>query len=160
MNRYSISTSYLRIYQRIGKNMFSIGKNWNLNTLGILCILQNFWHQERPWIFISTIWCFTQADNMWNESTSSSIKVYIKKWFHDEQEAKFHCDQKWLWACTYLLVGDLIFRSYWGQVVEMDFSSINFDELLKIVSFPASWVICKEDALLMMYYHTGIYFPE
>ena len=42
----------------------------------------------------------------------------------------------------------------------MDFKSINFDKLLKIVSFPASWVIYNEDALLMMYYHTGIYFPE
>ena len=51
--------------------------------------------------------------------------------------------------------------SYWGEVVETNFSSINFDKLLKIISFPVSWqVICNEDALLMMYYHTGIYFPE
>ena len=35
--RYSV-TSNLRIYQRIRKNMFSTGKNWILNTLGI----QNF----------------------------------------------------------------------------------------------------------------------
>ena len=32
--------------------------------------------------------------------------------------------------------------------------------MLKIVSFPASWVIYNGGALLMMYYHTGIYYPE
>ena len=37
---YSI-TSNLRIYQRIGKNMFSIGKNGVLNPLGILHISQS-----------------------------------------------------------------------------------------------------------------------
>ena len=42
----------------------------------------------------------------------------------------------------------------------MNFSSINFYKLLKTVSFPASWVIYNEDALLMMHYHTGIYIPE
>ena len=29
--RYSISTSNLRIYQRIGNNMFSVGKNFEHN---------------------------------------------------------------------------------------------------------------------------------
>ena len=38
--------------------------------------------------------------------------------------------------------------------------SIIFYKLLKIVSFFASWTICNEDALLMMYYHTGIHLPE
>ena len=28
--------------------------------------------------------------------------------------------------------------SYWDQVVEINFSSINFDKLLKVVSYPAS----------------------
>ena len=28
--------------------MFSTGKNWNLNTLGILCIPQNFWPRKGP----------------------------------------------------------------------------------------------------------------
>ena len=51
--------------------------------------------------------------------------------------------------------------SYSGQVVEMNFSSIFFDKFLKIVSFPARWVLYKEKyALLMMFYHTGIYFQE
>ena len=59
-------------YQRIGKNMFSTRKNTILNPLGILLILRNFGPQERPWIFISTIWCLTQADHMRNESTSST----------------------------------------------------------------------------------------
>ena len=39
--RYSISASNLRIEQILGKDMFSTGKNWILNTLGILCIPQN-----------------------------------------------------------------------------------------------------------------------
>ena len=42
----------------------------------------------------------------------------------------------------------------------MNFSSINFDKLLKIVSSRASYVICYDDALLMMYCHTGMYFLE
>ena len=46
---------------------------------------------------------------MCNETTSS-IQVYIQQWFHDEQGAKFCCEQKHLWACTYLLVGDLTFK--------------------------------------------------
>ena len=45
------------------------------------------------------------------------------------------------------------------QVVEMNFNSINFDICWK-VSFPASSVIYYEDALLMMYYHSGLYCPE
>ena len=98
---------------------------------------------------------FYQADILWNESTSSRIKVYIQQWFHDEQGAKFNCDQKQLWACCWVTLFSRI--SYWGQVVEMNFSSINFDKLLKTVSFP---VICNEDTLLIMYYHTGIHFPE
>ena len=51
--------------------------------------------------------------------------------------------------------------SYRGQVVEMNFSSVNFDKLMKIVFF------CQlihdtyhKDALLVMYCHTGIYFQE
>ena len=43
--------------------------------------------------------------------------------------------------------------SYRGQVVELNFSSFTFDNFLKIISFPVSLVIYKEDALLMMYYH-------
>ena len=41
----------------------------------------------------------------------------------------------------------------------MNFGSIDFDMLLNIVSFPASWVIYNEDALLIMYYYTGKYLP-
>ena len=47
--------------------------------------------------------------------------------------------------------------SYQDQVLEMNFSSINFDKLLKIVSFPASWVIYKwrciaHDVITMLRY--------
>ena len=37
-------TSNLRIYQRIGKSLFSARKNWILNILGILCLPQKIWH--------------------------------------------------------------------------------------------------------------------
>ena len=36
----------------------------------------------------------------------------------------------------------------------MDFSSVSFDKLLKIVFLSASWVKYNENTLLMMYYHT------
>ena len=52
--------SFLQIYQWIGKNMFSIGKNGILNSFLILCILQKFWP------------CITQADNMWNQNNLSA----------------------------------------------------------------------------------------
>ena len=42
---------------------------------------------------------------------------------------------------------------YRCEVVEMNFSSIIFDMLLKILFFRVSRVIFKEDALLMMYYN-------
>ena len=56
--------------------------------------------------------------------------------------------------------GHILIRWYVTLVVEMNFSLIIFDKLLKIVSFPASCVIYNENALLMMYYDTGIYFVE
>ena len=49
--------------------------------------------------------------------------------------------------------------TYWVQVLEMNFSSINFDKLFKVASFSSSQVIYDEDASLMMYY-TWIYFSE
>ena len=45
--RYSI-ISNLRIYQSIGKYMFSAGKNLILSRLGILSIPQNFWPRKGP----------------------------------------------------------------------------------------------------------------
>ena len=40
--------SIFKIYERIGKNMFFSGKNVILNTLGILCLLQNFGIRKDP----------------------------------------------------------------------------------------------------------------
>ena len=34
--------------------------------------------------------------------------------------------------------------NYWSQVVEKNFSSIIFDKLFKIFSFPASWCIAHD----------------
>ena len=48
--------------------------------------------------------------------------------------------------------------NFWGQVVEMNFSSFIFDKLLKTVSFSASWG--EEDALFMMFHHTWTCFLE
>ena len=140
--------------------MFSDGKNLILNTLGILCIPHNFWHYERLWIFISTTWCFTQVDIMRNESTSR-IQVYIELYdFMMNRELNFsvarndfECVLICWWVTLFLRV------SYWGQVVEMNFWSIDFEKLLRILSFPASLVICNDD-VLPMYYHTGIYLSE
>ena len=146
--------------------MFSIRKNWILNTLGILSMPHKFWYWVRFLIFISIIRCFTQADHVWNESTSST-QVLIQEWFHDEPGTKIyvkfnvlivsrndvgHASVCW-WVTLFVRV------SYWGQVPEMTFGSISFGKLLKIVSFPASWVIYNEDAMLL-YYHICIYFPE
>ena len=52
-------------------------------------------------------------------------------------------------ACTYLLVGDFICKS---KLIRLSCkSSINFDTCWKLFgSFPASWVIYNEDALLMI----------
>ena len=125
--------------------MFSAGKKLILNTLGILCIPHNFWHYERLWIFISTTWCFTQVDIMRNESTSR-IQVYIEHYdFMMNRELNFSvarndfgCVLICWWVTLFLRV------SYWGQVIEINFCLI---KLLKILSFPASWVICNADVL-------------
>ena len=89
--------------------MFSAGKNWILNTLKILCIPQNFWPRKGPeYLYqLSSIWCFTQEDNMWNES-SSSIQVYIQQWFHDGQGGNFIVIRN---NFGHVLMGDLIFNS-------------------------------------------------
>ena len=60
-----------------------------------------------------------------------------------------------------MLLGDLICKSkllMWSY--RKEFSSINFDKLLKIVLYLTAESIINEDALPIMYYHTGIYFPE
>ena len=138
--RYSI-TSNLTFYQRIGKNMFSIGKTGILKPLEILRLPKNFWPLERPWIFIWTIWCFTQAD-MTFEVIAVQVQVYIQQWFHDEQKAMFnvlsvvrndfgHNLICW-WVSLFVKV------SYWGQVVEMNFSSFNFNSCWELfLSLPA-----------------------
>ena len=71
--RYSITSSNLRNFQRIGKNV-SIGKNGILNPLGILHIQQIFGLRRGPeYLYgLFDVLMFTQTDNMWNESTSSS----------------------------------------------------------------------------------------
>ena len=97
---------------------------------------------------------------MWNESTSS-IQVYIQQWFHDEQRANFIVTRNKFRHVLICWCVTLFLRvSYWGHVVEMTFSSIYFAKLFKIDSFSASRVIYNEDALLMIYYHTGIYLSE
>ena len=107
--RYSI-TSNLRVYQRIGKNMFSPGKSWILNTLRILSIPQNFWSRKGP-EYLYQLFDVLPKQTTCEMKALHVIQVYIQQWFHDEQGAKFYCNQKWLWECTYLLVGDLIFKS-------------------------------------------------
>ena len=43
---------------------------------------QSLWEKVDPWIFISAVWCFTQAENMRNENTSSaSLHSTINSWW-------------------------------------------------------------------------------
>ena len=50
------------------ENMFSVWKNGTLKPLGIFCILQNFWEQERPWCLYL------------NMSITCSRKIAYFKW--------------------------------------------------------------------------------
>ena len=82
--------SYLRftVENKIGKKTCFPLEKLKFEHIGNSVYTPERLTQEGPWIFISTIWCFTHADNTWSESTSS-MQVYIQQWFHDEQGANF-----------------------------------------------------------------------
>ena len=139
--------------------MFSTGKNWILNALGILCILKNFWHKKG-----SKYLYYINYHLMFYPSRQHVKWKHFKFTFNNDfmmnRELNFNVTRNDFrnvliscWVTLFLRV------SYWGQVVEMNFWSIDFDKLLKILLFPASLVICNDD-VLPMYYHTGIYFSQ
>ena len=66
--------------------MFSTGKNWILNALGILCTLKNFCYTKGP------EYLYQLPFNVLPKQTTCEMKVLqvcIQQWFHDEYEAKF-----------------------------------------------------------------------
>ena len=141
----------LRIYQRIGKNVFHWEK-WHFEPIA------NSVYTEELLAFGKNIniWCFTQADNMWNENTSS-IKlhsvmnlwwagswIYVK--FNDLSVTRnaFGFVLKCFWVILFVR------GSKWDQVIEINFSSVNLDSCWKLFGFlPASWVMYSEDTLLI-----------
>ena len=75
--RYSI-TSNVRIYQRIGKKMFSNGRSGILNSLGIVSIPQNFGFRKGPEFLY---WLF---DVLPKQTTCEmkALQVYSQQWFY------------------------------------------------------------------------------
>ena len=71
---------------------------------------QNFWPQERL-----TFWCFTQADNLWNKSTSSAILhiAMISWWTSSWSYVKFN-----IFSAIRNDFGHLL----WVQIIEMNFN--------------------------------------
>ena len=127
--------------------MLSIGKNEMLISSWI----------GKPWIKMLNTWCITQVGNMSNENTLTGSLHYIQNIDFMKNKKlnlykRFSYDQKWLWICTYLLVDDFLCKSKLIRLSwKMDFCSISFDACRTLfASFPASWVIYIEDALLMI----------
>ena len=121
--RYSITLN-LRIYQRIEKNMFSIGKNGVLNPLEILRMLNKFWCEYLYRLFdvLPRLTC---------KIKTLRVRVYFQQWFHDEQGAKFISRLTFLvWLGHEIIcwrVALFVRVSEWGQVVEINFSLIKFE---------------------------------
>ena len=123
--------------------MFSTWKNWILNTLGILWELGiplNFWHRKGPEYLYQLFDILPKPQHVnWNHF---KYTFTFNNDFMMNRELSFiatindfgHVPFCW-WLTLFLTI------SFGGQVVEVNFSLINFDKLLKIVSFPASWVM-------------------
>ena len=150
----------------------NLSKNWwkyvfhreklNFETIGNSVHTAEFWALGKAWIFMSSL-------NLYGMKALQVLRLHstmISLWIGKLNYVKFnifsviinnfgHVIICW-WVTLFVRL------NYWGQVLEMNFSSnnINFDKLLKFVSFLASCVIYNKNTLLMMCYHTGIYFPE
>ena len=105
--------------------MLSTGKNWILNALGILCKLQNFWHKKDPKYLY-----YINYHLMFYPSRQHVKWKHFKFTFNNDlmmnRELNFNVTRNDFrnvhisyWVTLFLRV------SYWGQVVEMSFSSIN-----------------------------------
>ena len=144
MNGIFISST-LRIYQTIGKNMFSAGKNGILNTLEILRLLQNFLALGKSLnIYINYLMFYPSRQHAkWRHFML--YKFTFNNDFMMNRELSFvvtRNDFGNVLICWWVTLFSRV--TYWGWVVEMNFSSIKFDKLLKIVSFPGSWITYNE----------------
>ena len=91
--RYSITSSNLRNFQRIGKNV-SIGKNGILNPLGILHTTKFLALEEALNIYMDYLMCWCLLKQTTCEMKALQVQalhfnVYIQQWLHEEQGAKF-----------------------------------------------------------------------
>ena len=89
--------------------MFSTGKNWILNILGILCIPQNFRPRKGP------EYLYQLFDVFPKQATCEMKALQVYK-FTFNNDFMMNRELILLWPeifqeCTYLLVGGLIFKS-------------------------------------------------
>ena len=161
--RYS-SNSNVRIYQRISKNVFHWEKlyfEYTGNSGRILALGKALdididylmfypsrkhakWKQFKYKLTLNN--SFRHMASWW---TAAKINVFSV--IRNNFVQAFIC---W-WVTLFVRI------RYWGQVVEMNFSSIFFDKFLKIVFFlPDESYIRKNTMMRMMFHHTGIYFQE
>ena len=93
------------------------------------------------------IWCFTQADNRYNENNSNT-KLYTTMslwWTGRYVYVKFNVFSVIRDDFGHVLIPLCLRVSQWGQVVKMNFSSINFDSCWKLFgSFSTSLVKYNE----------------
>ena len=64
----------------IGENMFSTGKNWVFNALGILCLLWNFWYTKGPDYLYQLPFDVLPKQTTCEMSTPSSHLTMISWW--------------------------------------------------------------------------------
>ena len=79
------------LLKNLSKNSEKYVSHWeklNFEHIEISVHTAEFLTLEKTLNILWTIRWFTQAENIWNESTSS-IQAYIQQWFHDEEGAKF-----------------------------------------------------------------------
>ena len=107
-----------------------------MNWLEILYILQNFWHREGlEYLFQLTFdvlpkqTCEIKHFNFtFNNGFMMSRKLNFNVTRNDFGHVLICC-----------LVTLFLRVTYWGQLVEINFSSVNSDKLLNFVSFTACW---------------------
>ena len=108
-----------------------------MNSLEILYILESFWHRE------GLEYLFQLKFDVLPKQTTCYIKHFnftFNNGFMMNRKLNFNMTRKdfghvlicW-WVTLFLRV------TYSGQLVEINFSSVNFDKLLKIVSFTVCW---------------------
>ena len=136
-------TSNLRIYQRTGKNIFYAGKI-ELEHIGNSAHTTEFLASGKALnTYINYLFYLSRKHVKWKHFNYRSLNND----FMMKRELNFRVtrnDFGYVLICSCVTL--FLRVSYWGQVLKMNFCSINFD-MLNILSFPSSWVICNEDIL-------------